>query len=827
MMSCRASGLGLRASGGAAVIIVVVGMVGALHAQQSSLADRQWTFAVRLVQEGENDLAVDAFGDFLRDYPSDARAGDARYYLAVLAERQNRLHDALGHLAAVKSPIYVRPAAVSLLTGQVRLRQGDANAALKALEQVKPGQLSDAAARSSWHYLLGVCYRKLDNTQAAAAQFDKATEAGSPVKGRALLELGKCRLLLDQPDAASEAFGEVIRADDVDADAQAEARALAAGLAHRRGRYEAAADLYRQVIEQHQRSPYFGEAQVGLLRSLYAAGQYPAVLQRYESLAKLLPADAIGEGLYLKAAAEMQLKRYDQALATLDQYRRRTGDDHALRDEAEELTGLCYYHTDAGAFADWYAQHRPDSRRMHYLRALVAARQDQARQATGLLDQLIDPADGAFAAEALLKRATLHEQLGDPGRAADDLARYASRYPQAAQAIAARRRAVDLALNAGQYPRVIELAAQLEPDPPLLLATALAHLKLDHADAANERLDQLLKAGPNDRLTALGRFYRGMIHAAATDDDDARDRAVKDLDGALTGPLPDAQKTAALTTLARLHRAAGRDEAALETYEKLRAAQSTASFDPATALWVGRGLVEADRPEAALDWLQPALDSARLDEPRKAQAMYFQGRALHQLQRYGDAIQTYRRMLAFTTPKAYGYQGRLGLAQAYAASGDIESAMEEYDGLVSAPGSRTAATALYESAMVHLEQARRFEQGGMRAAADQQRHEARRRLQRIVILYDLRELDPLPLKARLMLGRLDVAAGRFDKAREHFQTVAAQNESPAWQDVAQAELKAIAEPAAGRTMLEKVVQQHPGTPAAAYTAARLRQGVAP
>ncbi|NBB82322.1 MAG: tetratricopeptide repeat protein [Alphaproteobacteria bacterium] len=796
--------------------------------QNASPADRQWTFAVRLVQQGEADLAVDAFGDFLRHYPSDDRADDAHYYLAVLAERQGRLDDALKQLAQVKRPAYVTPAAVYLLHGQVRLRRGEAKAALGELARIKAGDLDDSATRASWHYLLGVCYRKLDNVQAAEAQFDKATEADSPVKGRALLELGKTRLMLDRPNAATEAFGEVIGAEqDVDSAAVAEARSLAADLAQQRGQYERAADLYNRIIEQHQNSEHFGSALVGLLRSLYAAAEYEQVLDRYAALARLLPAEAIGQALYLKAAAAAQLERYDAALASLEQYRRRTRPDHALRRDAAELAGLCLYHADPDAFTQWYAQNQPRSRRMRYLRALVAARQDQPRQAIRLFDGLVEPADSAYAAAALLRRARLHERIGQARQAADDLAAFAQRYPDRPQAETARRRAVGLAFETKQFQRVVDLGEGLAGDPALLLRRALAHLKLDHADRASRLLDELLHSDPGERLAALGRFYRGMIRAADDEDGPANERAVADLDAALAGPLPDAQQTAALTTLARLHRAAGREDRALAAYERLRAARDDADFDPATALWVGRGLVEADRAKAALDWLDTALGSGELDQARRAQAMYFKARALHELERYAEAIQTYRKMLAFTTPRAYGYQGRLGLAQAYAASSDLESAMEEYNGLVSAPGSRVAATALHESAMLHLEQARRFERGGLSQAATEQRREARRRLQRILILYDLRELDPLPLRARLVLGRMAIAAGRDAEARQRFEHVAGREAYPVWGAIAEAELQAVNEPTAARQVFEKLAREHKDTQAGRYAERRARGEVAP
>src|SRR5688572_4501289 len=48
-------------------------------------ADREFTFAARLIERGEHKLAREAFEKFLADFSADPRIGDAHYYLAVLA----------------------------------------------------------------------------------------------------------------------------------------------------------------------------------------------------------------------------------------------------------------------------------------------------------------------------------------------------------------------------------------------------------------------------------------------------------------------------------------------------------------------------------------------------------------------------------------------------------------------------------------------------------------------------------------------------------------------------------------------------------------------
>lgn len=760
----------------------------ALPATAQTPADQQFTFAVRLMREGQADLATDAFEAFVRDYEADRRAADAHYYLALLNRRAGKVDAALKHLESVKRPMYVKDAAVRLIRGQLQLESGDAKAALAEFKAIKPDDLTDNDSRATWHYLTGVAYRKTGDNDAAAKQFALASEAESSVRGRAMLELGKARTAMKQYPQALEALTDVPETD-VPAEVKAEARRLAGEIAFELKQYEQSAALFQTVLDKHGQSGEAPAARIGLLRALLAAGRDEQVVANHKKLADAMPADVVGEGWYLRAAAHVRLKQYDQAIAALEQFSRRTKSDHPLGDRATYLAGLCLYHTDPAKYEAWYVATKPTGRQLAYLRAAAAAQRERYDDAITFLTPLIDPQGEDYAKRALLERANLYEKTKRPQQAAADYALYAERYGKDAQASDASRRAIDLAFAAGEHKQVVDRAtawlsnAPAEQKAPVQLKLAASLIKLNQPDRADAVLNGLLKSKPDESTKALAEFYRGLLLAGKKD---KTDQAIAALNAALDGSLPEGQQTEAIALIARLHRLAGHDDKAIAAYEKLRKRATADSFDPATAGWVGRGLYESGNYEAALPWLEVATVHADATDESRAAAMFYTARSLQALERWNEAITAYQSLLGRTT--AFGQQGRLGLAQSLVGSGDVESAMEEYNGLINVRATAVAATALYESALLHRATGDRLAAAGYDEPADKQYAEARRRLNRLLILHDVPQLGTLPVKARIALGRIEQQTGRTDLARKRFTEAAEQTNHPAWATIGKAEL---------------------------------------
>ncbi|MEX2672332.1 MAG: tetratricopeptide repeat protein, partial [Phycisphaeraceae bacterium] len=335
--------------------LLIASLLLALPAPAFAEADRQFTFAARLMQQGENDLAQEAFEEFLSRFPDDRRISDVRYYMALLARKAGNHEQAERHLTHVDELRHVSPASLNLLRGQLALEAGEAEQAIEHLEAIKPDSLDDTETRATWHYLLATAYRSADNLDAAADHFDRASDAASSVRATAILELGKTRMQLNQPMAALEALRSALDESIPTAEA-AEARYLVASLAYDQRHFDMAIEYYQQVTRQHQRSDYYRPAVIGLLRAMGAAEQNQDLLDRYENSRNQLAAGDQAEALYLAAAAHVRLAEYDQAIARLRDFQRRYDADHAFAGRVSYLRAVCLYQTDLAAFEAWLAE---------------------------------------------------------------------------------------------------------------------------------------------------------------------------------------------------------------------------------------------------------------------------------------------------------------------------------------------------------------------------------------------------------------------------------------------------------------------------------------
>lgn len=824
-------------AGALGVVLTVGALAGPLHADPTE-ADRQFTFAIRLIQQQETKLAEGALAEFLKKFPDDPRTGDVEYYLAVLARRAGHLADAAARLAKVTHPKFVGPGAVSLLRGQVLLESGDTKGAIRALESIKPDELPDVESRSAAAYLLGAAYRKSGNLAGAAEQFDKASEAASSVRGQALLELGKVRMALKQYPGAMEAL---TSASGVSASAAvlAEARALAADLAYQQHQYERAADFYRQVIQNHESSPWFGPALVGLLRSLYATQQDAELVKQYKATRSLIPAAGGAEASYLYAAALIRLEHYPEAQATLTDFYRQYGPDDALSSQVAYLYAVCFYHTDVDGFERWFKSIEKDLPRMAnrmeliYLRAQAAVKRHQPEEAIEHLGPLIDDPKSPYARAALLQRAALYEQVGNTQQAAADYAAYAQRYGEDASASSAGRRAVDLAFRAAEFQKAADLAAAWLKRPgidPAAAATvqlklAVAQIKLNHADDAKQTLTTLIDAKPDPTILALAQFYRGLLLGSAAKapvdhkPDAAGAAAVASLTDALHGPLPEDQRCEALSVIAQLQRLGRQDDAALETYEQLRQHRDPKQVAPAVALWVGRAQHDRGHEELAKPWLDAVAQNPAAGDAARAQAMYYAAEAQRKLGKNSEAAAAYRRVITFD--RGYATEAKLGLARSLAAADHVDDALAEYEKVVNAESSEVAASALLESAMLEVEKSRRFTAPADYAAAELLRTEARKRLSRVTILYDMPELGATPIRAALMLGELDEGTTNAPRSIQRLEGLAARSTvKPIWREALRAQVKLLENHVGDGVYLLRKIERGAGDPAAAAFARR-------
>lgn len=777
-------------------------------------ADNQFTLAYRLLQRGEKALATEAFEKFLKTHPTDRRIADTHYHLALLDRQAGRIKPALEHLKLVKDPLYVTPEAMDILHGQVLLEDGQSAPAVAILEKVDPKKIKDQEARASRDYLLGVGYANLNNAQAAVASFDRASEAESGVRAAALFQLGKLRASLNQTNAAIEALGAAAKASPEIAPS---ALSLAASLAYQQGQFDLAADQYQQIIRKHQSSDQFKPAIIGRLRALLAAGKTDALLAEHAAAVPLLAAQDRAEADYLQAAALVRMGKHKEASDAFDRFFAVSRKPDSLYGEALYLHAVCRYqlghHDDVERLADAFVAQLPDHARLpelRFLHAQNAIKLGKNPAAIERLKSLMDHPNPDMASRAMLQRAALYEAIGRPAEATADYIIFSTRWPSHASAIDARRRAIDLAFSAANYPRVLEWSQSLleRTDLPAAQASAvrlklaLCHIKMADTQKAEAELDKILAGKPDETLQAMAKYYKGLLMAArisatpatatpgGTAFDPKQIKIVTDLlQGAMAGPLPASQKIEALHVVARLYRLSGQDAQALEIFQQLSAAKDPKTFDTPTALWIGQLWLQKGQADSALPWFTEVAGRAASTPAEQAEALLRMGQTHQLAARHAPAIACFQKSLSISS--GFSEAARLGLAQCLRDSGKNEESLDQFDELVNVRSSRIAATALLESGMLQRKLAAVSTAAGDGAAAERRLTDARRRLNRVDILYNLTQLQPIPQRALIELALASSQAGQADLARQYLDKVIRQHAASPWAPVAEAERLAL------------------------------------
>jgi len=304
---------------------------------------------------------------------------------------------------------------------------------------------------------------------------------------------------------------------------------------------------------------------------------------------------------------------------------------------------------------------------------------------------------------------------------------------------------------------------------------AIALIELGKPAEALRQLDALDEFEPLHPYRDASAYYRGLILVAQGKATDAEK------------PLAEAGKNGKLDTATRINAyrvlaAARRDRddnqgsaSALEALEKLGGSDALVGSE---LVWLGRHYNDAGDAERAAGYLDAALARrAKLDPKLLAAALYEAGRNRRHARQYEQALVAFDEVLALG--KGLELDAQLEMARTFAAMGQREAAIDLFKGLAVNDDSRIAATALAEGAATWqaLADARRRADG--QRGADAALHEARKMLKRIVLLFAMPRLEPLPQEALLRLADIADQLGEAEqRAKELDELVRKYPDSP-------------------------------------------------
>ncbi len=742
-------------------------------APDHSPAHQQFVFAYRLLQRDEVKLAVEAFDEYLGKYPSDAKRGDALYYRALLAQRGGELDKAVALLNGAPTPTLVPAHAPALLRAQCHLSLNQPLEALKILEPLPTDPL-DPLVRATVLQVRGVAYQQSGNLPAAEAQLLAAADLDSPLRARALLDLGRVRAALDQTDPALTALEQALKLADPGVTPWA--AQLAGDLAYRAARYEQAMTFYDLVIKNHQAAPQFAPSVLGAMWSALQARKFQAVTALDQTHRAALRGEDQTTALYLAGSA---LQESDQPAPAMEVFRSclAQASNHPLRDKALYRLARCamalQQYPTAEQTLDQLRQEHPTTDLLvdaDFLRATALTEQGRGDEAVTLLSGLIDRGPGQrYHAQSLLRRAALHDAAGRLDAASKDYARFLQAAPDSPDAPAVGVRGIDIDLRLSRWEQAQKSAQALLASPALdattqeqlLYRLMLARVRLDKPAAALEAAESLLTRFPAGAHAGATRYQRGLLRMTMGQPDEA----LPDLLAAADDKSLSVEMRGNALRLASMRlRQLDRTAEAAETLARLANLLGSASLTTTELLWTGRFLVANAQWRDALAHLELVLKADARTTPalERAEATYLIARCLSQMDQRDAAIRRLQELVA--AGQGFELEARLDLARLLVQAQRFDDALSEYEGLVTAPTSRVAATATFESALLHRQKAQAFREAGDQASAGQSLAAALKLLKRLTLLHAHAPLSPLPELAFVEQSEVAAELGQTDES---------------------------------------------------------------
>lgn len=749
---------------------------------QTDEAHQQFLFAYKLLQRGEDDLAVEAFEKFALDYPYDAKSGDAAYYLALLAQRRGD-HEQVVYL--LRNPIkteHVPEYAVDLLRGQVHSDRGEFDHALAALERIDVKTVNDPTIAAAMHQLAGNAYRALGNLNGAVEALRQAADLDSPLKGRAIIDLARVHIIRGQHDQAIQTLEECLALGDTTT--APEAARLAGDQCYKLKQYPQAIRYYRMVVSRHQSTKHFHPAVLGVMWAQFSDGEYDALTQTHQQHVENLGHTHRLTAKYLLGSAHLASGKFDEALGAFESIASQAAampiHDELLFKTAQAQYELSQFDAMSKTLTQLFKAH-PESRLNLDGQFLLAAADAKAGQFNAGVDRLTAIIEyrpkHPYHDQALLQRAGVHQKNNQLQKSADDYLRYFAlpgkiddqgRFLDHESVL----RLLDLQYQLGQYDAVDKTATRLSESgagetilQEAMYRRALALVKLNRTGEAIEALTKLIQKHPESSLAPQWLYWRGLLLVGAQ----KREEALSDLQRAAKSvQLSEAQRVNALRMTSLAMREAGRNDQAVEQLLEMK---KQVGLTAADMFWLARYYADRSQPKEAIAFLEPLLEDQRqVSAVIRGKARFLAGKCYHEAEQHDLAKAVFRKLI--TDRHVYAAQAQLALAGVLHDTGDLKEAIKQYQGLHAAQSSRIAAESLFGSAMIHLTRAAQFKRLDDAAGRDEAFKQAEWSLRRIIVLYPYEDLAPTPQLSLIHLSEILDQRGRTESARQTLEELA-------------------------------------------------------
>lgn len=763
---------------------------------QSVYADaqqQQFLFAYKLLENKDNDLAAEAFDEYLSVFKDGAYRHDAAYYRALLYRKAGKPEQGLNVLDDVGKPKLITADAINLLRGQLAGDLGRYGQAIQYLEAIDVEKLPKPTA-ASVAYLRGLMYRKAGNLDAAAASLTRAAKEQTPVRSMAELELGKVQIVKGQYKQAIEPLTKATTASN--ARIAAQAWHLLGEANYNLKDYDQALAAYSKVITAHQSSPKFGPAVIGAMWSAYSADNYAKSIELFNQHGKSLAENQRLTAIYLAGSAAREMGDHKRTIQLLGSITQAPASNPLLEKALFKLAAsqldLEMYDemaTTVQRLANLYPQSPLLIDAAFMLAAGDAKSGNLARGAARLTELIEQGPDNPYHMQALLRRARLYEQADRLTAAAADYRQYlqTAKYepiqgaagapgepafrPTQAQEQAFVR-LIGLYHKLEQFALSETLAAlwlgemKLEPaiEQEAMYRRSVALIRLGRYSEADSQLDKLQKKYPVSRFAAAAAYYRGVILVGRGRPTEAQPLLVE---AAANQELEQSLRENALRLLATWHREQKQADQVANMLRQLEKLSGRAALSINELIELAAHALATNEPNEALGYADAVLarQQAIADTPAvRSQANFIRGQALATAGKYELAQGAFERVIEIG--RGMEAESKLALGQVLAKQDQYKQSNELLEPLLSAQQSPIAAHALFQSSTNHMALAEQAQRNNAPREADEYRAQARRLLKRLILLYSFRELEPLPQQANILLAKLQMTMDLKDQATD-------------------------------------------------------------
>lgn len=563
-------------------------------------------------------------------------------------------------------------------SGEAQYALGKPREALRFYDRLlKSSMGEESALRCDAMYARGLALENLKEYDQAAAAYREMLEAcgSDPLASAVRLQLADLLVLQEKYPEAEKAFSEAIAAGGPELARSIYRRAY---VLTQMDRAAEAAAAYESLIKEFPESPYAASALMAAAQSYYRAGQMAEASQRFQQVIDAqTDRSAATEAAHWLVVLALQEGRIEQA-------------EQIAREQIAKGTAGPYQTT----------------LRLDAAEAL-SMQPEKQQQALAEFEQILnDAADDPLAPRALYNAAFTALQIGQSAKALTFTTDFSKRFADHPLAPDMRYIAAESHLMAGdavaaskQYAELLKSAADNPQRPLWVLRAASAALAAGEYDQAIEQLQQNLDALPQPSQKAEAHFLIGSSYLAS----ERPAEAVAALERGLAADPQSPRTSEFLLRLGAAQRAADDEAAAKKTWQRVVTEfADTRAADQARYQLAQQASDAGEVSDAVTLYAELLREGA---EPAlRPFALYGRGWSLLQLKEYEPALEPLNALLSEFPEHSLADDARLARGITLRRLGKNDQASEDLQAfLQQTPEGMNLGHALYELAMIDRE----------------------------------------------------------------------------------------------------------------------------